>query len=147
MKSIARCLRLNQLINSTCNFSNDIQLFQSEYPWLTWQIKGGLFLPAQILAHLWRLGYSPEDVIGNIFRVCKTYQMPEYLKLEFIKVGTNSAPDGAFLRRGCDQGQPQGFLFKICCILAQRKCFLTHACLLSHCIISLSVRSHLEFSI
>ncbi|KAK2537579.1 Rfc2 [Columba guinea] len=44
-----------------------------------------LFLPAQILAHLWRLGYAPEDVIGNIFRVCKTFQMPEYLKLEFIK--------------------------------------------------------------
>ncbi|XP_027718306.1 replication factor C subunit 2 isoform X2 [Vombatus ursinus] len=39
----------------------------------------------KILAHLWRLGYSPEDVIGNVFRVCKTFQMPEYLKLEFIK--------------------------------------------------------------
>ncbi|KAM9370698.1 replication factor C subunit 2 isoform 2-T2 [Phaethornis superciliosus] len=39
----------------------------------------------KILAHLWRLGYAPEDVIGNIFRVCKTFQMPEYLKLEFIK--------------------------------------------------------------
>ncbi|MGH0140872.1 UNVERIFIED_CONTAM: hypothetical protein FKN15_072036 [Acipenser sinensis] len=39
----------------------------------------------QILAHLWKLGYSPEDIIGNIFRVCKTFQMPEYLKLEFIK--------------------------------------------------------------
>uniref|UniRef100_A0A8C7PUI6 Replication factor C subunit 2 n=1 Tax=Oncorhynchus mykiss TaxID=8022 RepID=A0A8C7PUI6_ONCMY len=25
------------------------------------------------------------DIIGNIFRVCKTFQMPEYLKLEFIK--------------------------------------------------------------
>lgn len=47
-------------------------------------------MPAQILAHLWRLGYAPEDVIGNIFRVCKTYQMPEYLKLEFIKVSTNT---------------------------------------------------------
>nr|XP_042713701.1 replication factor C subunit 2 isoform X1 [Chrysemys picta bellii] len=44
-----------------------------------------LFSPAQILAHLWRLGYSPEDIVGNIFRVCKTFQMPEYLKLEFIK--------------------------------------------------------------
>ncbi|XP_048645865.1 replication factor C subunit 2 isoform X4 [Marmota marmota marmota] len=42
---------------------------------------------SQILAHLWHLGYSPEDVIGNIFRVCKTFQMAEYLKLEFIKVG------------------------------------------------------------
>ncbi|KAK6475397.1 replication factor C subunit 2 [Huso huso] len=39
----------------------------------------------KILAHLWKLGYSPEDIIGNIFRVCKTFQMPEYLKLEFIK--------------------------------------------------------------
>jgi len=69
------------------------------------QINKGLFLPAQILAHLWRLGYSPEDVIGNIFRVCKTFQMPEYLKLEFIKVSTNLAPGGvswAFVRRQCD---------------------------------------------
>ncbi|XP_032110818.1 replication factor C subunit 2 isoform X1 [Sapajus apella] len=40
----------------------------------------------KILAHLWHLGYSPEDIIGNIFRVCKTFQMAEYLKLEFIKV-------------------------------------------------------------
>ncbi|OWK11341.1 RFC2 [Cervus elaphus hippelaphus] len=39
----------------------------------------------QILAHLWHLGYSPEDIISNIFRVCKTFQMAEYLKLEFIK--------------------------------------------------------------
>ncbi|XP_034996001.2 replication factor C subunit 2 [Zootoca vivipara] len=39
----------------------------------------------KILSHLWRLGYSAEDIIGNIFRVCKTYQMAEYLKLEFIK--------------------------------------------------------------
>ncbi|CAK7303238.1 Replication factor C subunit 2 [Vulpes lagopus] len=40
----------------------------------------------KILAHLWHLGYSPEDIIGNIFRVCKTFQMAEYLKLEFIKI-------------------------------------------------------------
>ncbi|XP_005988661.1 replication factor C subunit 2 isoform X2 [Latimeria chalumnae] len=39
----------------------------------------------KVVAHLWKLGYSPEDIIGNIFRVCKTFQMPEYLKLEFIK--------------------------------------------------------------
>uniref|UniRef100_A0A8C5L0I9 Replication factor C subunit 2 n=1 Tax=Jaculus jaculus TaxID=51337 RepID=A0A8C5L0I9_JACJA len=39
----------------------------------------------KILAHLWHLGYSPEDVIGNIFRVCKTFPMAEYLKLEFVK--------------------------------------------------------------
>lgn len=45
----------------------------------------------QILAHLWHLGYSPEDIIGNIFRVCKTFQMAEYLKLEFIKVSESIA--------------------------------------------------------
>ncbi|CAL8370001.1 unnamed protein product [Lota lota] len=39
----------------------------------------------KVVEELWALGYSPEDIMGNIFRVCKTYQMPEYLKLEFIK--------------------------------------------------------------
>jgi hypothetical protein len=40
----------------------------------------------KVMAYLWRLGYSPEDIIGIVFRVCKTHDMPEYLKLEFIKV-------------------------------------------------------------
>ncbi|XP_066551769.1 replication factor C subunit 2 isoform X2 [Amia ocellicauda] len=39
----------------------------------------------EIIEQLWSLGYSPEDIIGNIFRVCKTFPMPEYVKLEFIK--------------------------------------------------------------
>ena len=39
-----------------------------------------------ILKSLWDKGYSPHDIITNIFRVCKTQQMAEYLKLEFIKV-------------------------------------------------------------
>ncbi|XP_053376284.1 LOW QUALITY PROTEIN: replication factor C subunit 2-like [Mercenaria mercenaria] len=39
----------------------------------------------KIMAYLWRLGYSPEDIIGIVFRGCKTHDMPEYLKLEFIK--------------------------------------------------------------
>lgn len=39
----------------------------------------------KIIEQLWSLGYSPEDIIGNIFRVCKTFPMTEYLKLEFIK--------------------------------------------------------------
>jgi hypothetical protein len=38
------------------------------------------------MAHLWRLGYSPEDIITIVFRVCKNHSMPEFLKLEFIKV-------------------------------------------------------------
>merc|ERR1712241_1530349 len=39
----------------------------------------------KIMAHLWGLGYSAEDIITNVFRVCKTHPMAEYLKLEFIK--------------------------------------------------------------
>ena len=32
------------------------------------------------------MGYSPEDVISNIFRVVKTHDIPEYVKLEYIKL-------------------------------------------------------------
>jgi len=39
----------------------------------------------KVLSHLWQMGYSAEDIISNIFRVCKTVEMAEYLKLEFIK--------------------------------------------------------------
>jgi hypothetical protein len=40
----------------------------------------------QVIAHLWKLGYAAEDIIGNIFRVTKSMQMSEELKLNFIKV-------------------------------------------------------------
>ncbi|CAH1402459.1 unnamed protein product [Nezara viridula] len=39
----------------------------------------------KILAHLWKLGYAAEDLIGNIFRVTKSLDIQEPLKLEFIK--------------------------------------------------------------
>ena len=39
----------------------------------------------KILNHLWKLGYSSEDLITSIFRVCKGHSMDEFLKLEFIK--------------------------------------------------------------
>ncbi|XP_059171893.1 replication factor C subunit 2-like isoform X2 [Physella acuta] len=39
----------------------------------------------KVMAYLWKLGYSPEDIITIIFRVCKNHSMAEYLKLEFIK--------------------------------------------------------------
>ena len=39
-----------------------------------------------ILKILWDKGYSPHDIITNIFRVCKSHPMAEYTKLEFIKV-------------------------------------------------------------
>lgn len=49
-------------------------------------VEGNIDAAYQVVEQLWALGYSPEDIIGNIFRVCKTYQMAEFLKLEFIKV-------------------------------------------------------------
>lgn len=52
---------------------------------LTHCTKGDLDQAYKVMSHLWRLGYSPEDIITNIFRVCKTHSMAEYLKLEFIK--------------------------------------------------------------
>jgi len=39
----------------------------------------------KVMAHLWKMGYSAVDIITNIFRVCKTITMAEYLKLEFVK--------------------------------------------------------------
>ncbi|ESN90258.1 hypothetical protein HELRODRAFT_186210 [Helobdella robusta] len=40
----------------------------------------------QVVNHLHNLGYSAEDIISVIFRVCKTHQdIPEYLKLEYVK--------------------------------------------------------------
>ncbi|XP_017137678.1 replication factor C subunit 2 [Drosophila miranda] len=39
----------------------------------------------KILAKLWSLGYSPEDIIGNIFRVCKRLNLDEQMKLNFIR--------------------------------------------------------------
>jgi replication factor C subunit 2/4 len=40
----------------------------------------------KLLSHLWKLGYSADDIINVIFRVCKNAQMPEYLKLEYLKL-------------------------------------------------------------
>ncbi|KAK6117094.1 hypothetical protein DH2020_049139 [Rehmannia glutinosa] len=37
------------------------------------------------LKKLYDLGYSPTDIITTLFRIIKNYDMPEYLKLEFMK--------------------------------------------------------------
>lgn len=55
-------------------------------------VDGNIDEAYKVVEQLWALGYSPVDIIGNIFRVCKTYQMAEYLKLEFIKVSSSTAP-------------------------------------------------------
>jgi len=38
------------------------------------------------MAHLWKLGYAPEDIITNIFRVAKHLEITESLKLKFVQV-------------------------------------------------------------
>lgn len=53
---------------------------------LTHCVDGKLDEAYRILKSLWDKGYSSHDIITNIFRVCKTHQMPEFLKLEYIKV-------------------------------------------------------------
>jgi len=36
--------------------------------------------------HFWKMGYSAEDIISNVFKVCKNHTMDERLKLKFVKV-------------------------------------------------------------
>ncbi|EDS31728.1 replication factor C subunit 2 [Culex quinquefasciatus] len=48
-------------------------------------VKGDVHKAYKIMAKLWRLGYAAEDIIGNIFRVCKRMNMNEKLKLCFIR--------------------------------------------------------------
>lgn len=40
----------------------------------------------KVIEHLWGLGYAAEDIIKNIFKVTKTMDLEEALKLSFIKV-------------------------------------------------------------
>jgi replication factor C subunit 2/4 len=51
---------------------------------------GGKVDPAlDVLNEIWRLGYSPLDIMTTLFRVVKNYSdIPEYYKLEYIKVWT-----------------------------------------------------------
>lgn len=46
---------------------------------------GDIHKAYKVIAKLWRLGYAAEDIIGNIFRVCKRLAIHEKLKLAFIK--------------------------------------------------------------
>lgn len=48
-------------------------------------VQGEFDAAYKVVSDLWKLGYSPEDIIGNIFKVVKSYEMAEFLKLEFIK--------------------------------------------------------------
>ncbi|KFD58487.1 hypothetical protein M514_00713 [Trichuris suis] len=48
-------------------------------------IKGHVDDAYKEISRLWRLGYSAEDIIGVIFRVCRTHEIPMRLKLDFLK--------------------------------------------------------------
>ncbi|XP_042010563.1 replication factor C subunit 2 isoform X2 [Salvia splendens] len=43
------------------------------------------FVNQENVFKLYDLGYSPTDIITTLFRIIKNYDMPEYLKLEFMK--------------------------------------------------------------
>ncbi|XP_076232372.1 replication factor C subunit RfC4 [Calliopsis andreniformis] len=47
--------------------------------------KGNISKAYGVMEHLWKMGYSAEDLISNIFRVCKNLSVDETLKLDFVK--------------------------------------------------------------
>ncbi|XP_051156799.1 replication factor C subunit 2 [Leptopilina boulardi] len=47
--------------------------------------KGNISSAYSGMNHLWKMGYSSEDLITNIFRVAKNLDIDEPLKLDFIK--------------------------------------------------------------
>lgn len=52
--------------------------------------KGDIDSAMEKLGELWHQGYSAVDIVVTIFRVVKTFdELPEYMKLEFIKVRHN----------------------------------------------------------
>lgn len=49
-------------------------------------VHGKVIEAGEIVHSLYRMGYSAEDILNNMVRVCKTLSIPEYLKLEYVKV-------------------------------------------------------------
>ncbi|CAF3605852.1 unnamed protein product [Rotaria sp. Silwood1] len=48
-------------------------------------LKSDLDEAYKAMNHLWRLGYTAEDILSVIMRVTKTYPMSEFMQLEFIR--------------------------------------------------------------
>lgn len=48
-------------------------------------VKGDVVAAEQEIVALWKTGYSSLDIIGTVFRVCKSFEMDEKLKLEYVK--------------------------------------------------------------
>ena len=47
--------------------------------------QGNIVKAYGVMEHLWTMGYSAEDLISTIFRVCKNLPIEETLKLNFVK--------------------------------------------------------------
>ncbi|EGI57389.1 PREDICTED: replication factor C subunit 2 [Acromyrmex echinatior] len=48
-------------------------------------IKGDVSKACSVMDHFWKMGYSAEDIISNVFKVCKNHTIDERLKLKFVK--------------------------------------------------------------
>lgn len=48
-------------------------------------VRGDMHAAYKVMAKLIKLGYAAEDVVSNVFRVCKTLDAPEELRLAFIR--------------------------------------------------------------
>lgn len=44
------------------------------------------------LKSLWDLGHMPSDLINTLFRVCKSHEMPQVLRLAYVKVFPTTSP-------------------------------------------------------
>ena len=55
-----------------------------------WRLDRLTSCPVPEMQQLWQKGYAAVDIISVIFRVTKSYEMPEFIKLEFVKVRTRS---------------------------------------------------------
>ncbi|XP_018572425.1 replication factor C subunit 2 [Anoplophora glabripennis] len=75
-------------------------------------INGDIRKAYKYVEHLWNLGYAAEDIIKNIFRVCKNMDMEEPLKLAFIKeIGLTHQKISEGL---CTLVQMSGLLARLC---------------------------------
>ncbi|XP_060532826.1 replication factor C subunit 2 [Cylas formicarius] len=72
------------------NSSNVFKVCDEPHPMLIKEmikycIEGNIRKAYKVIEHLWNLGYAAEDIIKNIFKVCKNMDIDEPLKLAFIK--------------------------------------------------------------
>ncbi|KAK9878120.1 hypothetical protein WA026_021138 [Henosepilachna vigintioctopunctata] len=75
-------------------------------------LSGDIRSAYKVIEHLWNLGYAAEDIIKNIFKVIKTMDIEESIKLAFIKeIGITHLriADGL-----CSLMQMSGLLARMC---------------------------------